>query len=98
MVDRVAVKGKQQSIAIYEVLDAETPARRCAKESTREKLRQGMEHYFAGAFADSEGIFKEALAINPEDAVLSILAGRSERYATGSQPVGWQGFETLDHK
>jgi predicted ATPase/class 3 adenylate cyclase len=98
MVDRVAVKGKRQAIAIYEVLDAETPERRCAKESTRERLRQGMEPYFAGAFGDSERIFKEALAIDPEDAVLSLLAARSERYATGSQPVDWQGFETLDHK
>jgi hypothetical protein len=57
-----------------------------------------MEHYFAGAFAQSAEIFKEALAIDPEDAALSVLAARSERYARGSQPVDWQGFETLDHK
>jgi len=38
------------------------------------------------------------LALDPEDAVLSIFAESSERYARKAPPSDWQGFETLNQK
>ncbi len=98
MIDRVAVKGKEQAVVLYEVLDAETPERRVAKESTQDQLSRAMERYFARDFVKAHEIFTAALAFDPEDAVLSIFAERSERYAREAPPLDWQGFEILNQK
>jgi len=98
MVDRVAVKGTVRAIAIYEVLDAETPERREAKESTRDLLAEAMDTYFDRKFDDALAMFSEALRIDGDDAVSALFAERSERYAAEPPPESWQGFESLDHK
>ena len=94
-VDRVAVKGKEQPIQLYEVLDVETPERREAKETTRDRLEHGMELYYGRDFAAAHAAFTEALIIDPGDAVLSIFARRSDRLAREAPPPDWQGFEIL---
>jgi hypothetical protein len=94
-VDRVAVKGKEQPIQLYEVLDVETPERRKAKESTRDRLDHGMGLYYAREFARAHEVFTEAVALDPDDAVLSIFARRSDRFTREAPPPDWQGFETL---
>jgi hypothetical protein len=98
MIDRVAVKGKEQAVTLYEVLDAETPERRVAKESTQDRLSRAMELYFAHDFAKAHEIFTAALALDPEDTVLSIFVERSQRYAIKSPPPDWQGSEVLINK
>ena len=98
IIDRVAVKGKEQAISLYEVLDAETAERRIVKESTQDRLDHAVELYFARDFASAREIFTEALALDPEDTVLSIFSERSKRYATKAPAPDWQGFETLEHK
>jgi len=94
-VDRVAVKGKEQPIQLYEVLDVETPGRRAAKEATRDRLERGMELYYGREFAKAREVFTAAAALDPDDAVLSIFARRSDRFAREAPPPDWQGFETL---
>ncbi len=98
MVDRVAVKGRAQAIELYEVLDAETPERRAAKEATKDRLELAMERYFDCDFAAAHDICNKALAQNPEDAVLSMFAKRSKRYLDEAPPEDWQCFETLTKK
>jgi len=83
MVDRIAIKGKEQPTALYEVLDAETPERRAAKEATREQLAAGMALYFDGAFARAQELFRAAMALDPEDVVPAMFA---ERSATAGAP------------
>ena len=98
MVDRVAVKGKEQAVSLYEVLDAETPDRREAKESTQNRLSRAQELYFAREFVAAHEIFTGALSHDRQDAVLSIFAERSKRYAAKPPATDWQGFESLEHK
>jgi len=98
MVDRVAVKGKARAVAIHEVLDAESPARRAAKESTRERLASAMQAYLERAFDDAARQLAEAERIDPKDTALTLLRERAERYRNHPPPEDWQGFETLAHK
>jgi hypothetical protein len=98
MVDRVAVKGKEGATVIYEVLDAETPERRAAKEATRDRLTGAMGSYFSGAFAAAQEELRAALAIDPLDPVLALFAERAARYASEAPPRDWQGFERLTFK
>ena len=97
LIDRVAVKGKLQAASLYEVLDAERPERRQAKESTRELLGEAMACYCGRDFAAARRIINEALKLDPQDTVLAIFAGRCERYLETPPPPDWQGFETLVH-
>lgn len=97
-VDYVAVKGRTSAVSIYEVLDAETPARRRAKEASRERMRQGMEHYAARDFTRARAIFVEVAAGDPEDAVASLFAERARRYAENPPLDRWQGYDTLQSK
>ncbi len=97
-VDRVAVKGKVGAIALYEVLDAESPERRAAKQATLAPLERAMDLYFERDFSGARDLLQDVVATDPEDAVAALFAGRAERYVAAPPPSDWQGFETLDHK
>ena len=97
-VDRVAAKGKVQAMTLYEVLDAEEPARRAAKESTRSLLDDARGLYAGRCFAEAQQLLAQARAIDPNDAVLVRLAERCRRYENDPPPADWQGVEALDSK
>jgi class 3 adenylate cyclase len=97
-VDRVAVKGKQFAVVIHEVLDAEDPLRRAAKEATRSLLGDAMELYFSRAFAAALPLFERGRAADPQDGVFPLFVARAQRYTANPPPSDWQGFEKLEHK
>ena len=90
--------GKSTPVDIYEVIDAETPARRAAKLATRELLQSAMERYFDADFNAALRLFEQACIADPDDAVPSLFAERCSRYARDLPPDDWQGFEKLVHK
>lgn len=98
MVDRVAVKGKGTAVSLYEVLDAEQPERRAAKEATRDLLNRSMDAYFGRHFHEAYEGFTQAMHMDPHDPVLSIFAERAKHYLEHPPPENWQGFEKLSHK
>jgi hypothetical protein len=97
-VDRVAVKGKNDAVDVYEVVDAEAPERRAAKIATRPMLDAAMESYFARKFEVALASFKQVSAQDPEDAVPVLLAVRCSRYLQAPPPENWRGFEKLINK
>ncbi len=98
LVDRVAVAGKSTPVDIYEVIDAETPARRAAKFATRKLLQAGIESYFGADFNKALRLFEQVCTVDPHDAVPSLFAERCSRYVRDLPPHDWQGFEKLVHK
>jgi len=98
MVDRVAVKGKLRAVTLYEVIDADVPERREAKQATSELLADAQDKFFNRNFADASAVLAEAMAMDPQDAVLSRLAGRAEEYCKNPPPPDWGGFETMLRK
>ena len=98
LVDRVAVKGKDFAVRLYEVLDAETDERRKAKESTRDMLHHAFGLYQDRQFFEACLAFSEAMRVDPSDAVLSLLAKRAHRYMETPPPDDWPGYEKLEHK
>lgn len=97
-VDRVAAKGKVRAITLYEVLDAEPPDRRAAKEATRDLFDRATSLYVARDFAAALELLAEAQRIDPQDAVLHVLAARCERLRLQPPPADWDGAEALESK
>lgn len=98
LVDRVAVKGRVVPVGLYDVIDADAPARRAAKEGTRALLQSAIERYTARAFGEAREAFAQMLGLDPEDAVPALYIERCDRYLREPPPADWQGFERLTHK
>lgn len=97
-VDRVALKGKQHATTLYEVLDAETPERRIAKQATLALLNRAQEHFLDRDFLTAARLFTEAQAIDPDDVLLSIFAERAQQYVEQAPPDDWQGVYVREQK
>ncbi len=98
MVDRVAVKGKDTAVTLYEVIDAETPVRRAAKLGTRVLLHLAMERYYARDFEAAQEMFGRMSCEDPLDAIPVIFAERCSRYLLSPPPDEWRGVEKLNEK
>jgi class 3 adenylate cyclase len=97
-VDRVAVRGRNVAVDLYEVVDAEAPDRRAAKLATRSLLRAAMESYFKREFAHALALFEQIRGADPEDAVPPLFIERCQRHLHDPPPPDWQGFERLSQK
>jgi predicted ATPase/class 3 adenylate cyclase len=98
MVDRVAVRGKNAAVDLYEVIDAEAPDRRKAKLATRALIQSAMQRYFRREFDVALTLFEDACAQDPDDSVPFIFAERCSRCLKEEPPDDWQGFEKLNQK
>lgn len=80
-IDRVLVQGKSQPVVLYEVVDADSPPDREAKQRARPDFEQGEALYEAGKFSDAIDYLERALARNPSDTVVQLLLERARRFA-----------------
>ena len=97
-IDRVAVKGKNYPVTLYEILDAEEPQRKKAKELTRPILINAMDAYFNRDFDESLKFIEKSIQLDPQDNVLNIFAARCKKFIHTPPPVEWEGYEKFDHK
>lgn len=97
-VDRVAVKGRDTALDLYELLDAETPERRAAKLATRDILAAAMDGYQRRDFASALALFGQAAALDPLDAVPPLFIERARRRLTDPPPADWPGWDRLTEK
>lgn len=98
VVDRVAVFGRQQAAAVYEVLDAEVEPLRSAKLAALGALRDGQGYYHGREFARAMACFAQSMASAPTDPVPAIYFDRCRRWLIDPPPPDWQGYERLAHK
>ena len=95
--DLVAVKGKAEPVAIYELL---APAGPLPPE--REELlavyARAMDAYRAQDWAAAAGLFARALALDPSDGPSRLYRERAEAYLTAPPPPTWDGVYVATHK
>jgi len=97
-VDVVAVRGKRQVVTLYEVLDAESPERRKAKESGRDRLEEAIDCYRARRFAAACELFAACREAVPGDPVPELFIERCTRYELTPPSSDWDGCERLQSK
>jgi len=87
--DRAIVKGRNEAIAVYEVLDAENEEICNLKLQTQPNFAQGVGCYRERAFTDAKACFERVLAVNPLDKTAKLYLERVERLLEHGIPENW---------
>ena len=85
-IDRVLVQGKSQPVVLYEVLDADEPPARQAKQRALADFEKGELLYEARDFPGAISHLERALARNPADTVVEVLLERARRFSATAEP------------
>jgi adenylate cyclase len=95
--DLVAVKGKTEPVAIYELLavaGALAPERRPVLAA----YARGMEAYQARDWAGAAEAFADALDLDPADGPSLLYRARAEEFLAAPPPPTWDGVYVATHK
>ncbi len=96
--DRVRVKGKQEIIDLYELLDALPEAQRELRQRTAERFAEGLDLYLAGSFAESAAVFTEVYRSDPEDRAARLYIQRCRKLEAAGDRIEWDGTTVLKNK
>ncbi len=96
-IDLVRVKGRSQSVRIYELVAASDPAFETKLGSSSRYIR-AFTLYRNGAFAQAADAFGEFLAQSPGDRAATILRERCLRFVQSGKPSGWEGVTEFHEK
>ncbi|MCK5718982.1 MAG: response regulator [Thiomargarita sp.] len=72
MIDKVKVKGKSQSVTVYEVFDADVAANKAGKLATLDIFNQALSYYEQNNYIQAAKLFKSCLDKNSLDTVAHI--------------------------
>ncbi|MBN2509386.1 MAG: response regulator [Spirochaetales bacterium] len=77
---KVKVKGKNQSVSLFEIFDADTDNRRDLKEETKSHFEEGILLFSKREFADAAQMFRQVLERNPDDHAARLFLEKSENF------------------
>ncbi|MDQ2806824.1 MAG: HAMP domain-containing protein [Chloroflexota bacterium] len=97
-IGRVQVKGKEQAVTLYEVLDGIAATERAGKTALQADFGQGLAWYQAGRFAEAADCFAAALAHYPDDGPARLYTTQAAYFTVHGIPPGWMGVDVLDAK
>lgn len=78
LIERLKVRGKSNSVSVYEFFDADLPKIYAGKLLTKQDFEQALLLYNLGNFKEAIQLFKHCLCINPKDTVAQIYLKRSK--------------------
>ncbi|MEO5364426.1 MAG: response regulator [Magnetococcus sp. DMHC-8] len=96
--DRVAVKGRDQAIGVYEVM---VPGDTVQQERTMRaagRFREGLERYRAREWEQGMALFQQCLAIDAADQAARIYLERCARFRQQPPDDEWTGVFAMEHK
>lgn len=97
-IDKVKVKGKKDSVTLYEVFNADSTDLRARKLAIREDFEKATKLYAVKEFSKAKILFEKVFAEFPNDkATLSYMA-RCDRYVSNEPGEDWDGSLDLDYK
>ena len=99
LIDKVAVKGKENHVMVYEVLNGESSDLRDAKISTLPKFKKGFELYQNQQFENALELFRTCIEKVPEDGVAELYIERCQKLiSSGWDTETWDGINYMDAK
>lgn len=96
--DKVKVKGKQDPVSVFEILDGYPEEERNIRITTRHDFERGLLHYHSQEFELSMHYFRNVLEVDGSDKAAMLYLQRASHFLTHGVPVGWEGIEALTEK
>jgi adenylate cyclase len=97
VLDLVAVKGKAQPVAVYELIGQPGQFGRFTPELLA-VYERGIQLYRAQEFADAAAAFREVLEQVPNDGPCTMYLERCEDLVAAPPPQDWDGVYVMTHK
>jgi len=97
LVDRVAVKGKNEPVGLIEIFNADDDETKKLKERQAKFFETALVLYREGKFSDAKTAFLQLASENAKDKTLKLYLERIERNLK-FPPTEWRGFEVLTEK
>jgi len=95
---KVKVKGKQEPIGLYEILDGLSKELKVAKTSCSLILEKGILAYQEAKFTEAQGFFQKALELNPGDAPTKMYITLCKQMEGKEIPATWSGAVVMNSK
>lgn len=96
--DKVRVKGKNQPIGIYELVQNRAEPLDGETQKFLELYSNGRDAYIARNFPKAISCFEAALAMRPSDRAVEVHIERSLSYLQVPPPEDWDGVHTMTRK
>ena len=93
---QVKVKGRNESVSVFEVYDAEPATIVELKNKTKTAFETSLLLYSQKKFIQANRIFKEILQINPQDRAAKLYIERCEYYQEHGVPEEWSRMEDFN--
>jgi adenylate cyclase len=95
--DRVAVKGKETAVAVYQPLGLKDGL---APEETAlsKEFAEALEMYRREKFSEAAALFQNILAQHPDDSPAQVFLERCQQFQASPPPPGWNGVFRPDKK
>jgi len=97
-VDKVQVKGKQDSVSVFEIFDGGSDEGMELKLETREDFEQGLFLYHDKKFPEASVSFNKVLKHNPKDKAAHLYLQRAAHLMINGVPEDWTGTEVMHEK
>ena len=95
---RVRVKGRKESVPIYEVFDGDPPQAFERKLASLAEWKQALALFYNKDFAAAFKTLVRLHKSNPQDAVIERVARRCAAAIKNGVPEGWDGVEIIEVK
>jgi CheY-like chemotaxis protein/class 3 adenylate cyclase len=97
-IDKVRVKGRADSVTVYEVFEGDPEGIADLKHQTKPTFESGLQLYYGKKFSEASVHFNQVLEKNPADLAARIYLKRCANYMVNGVPMDWTGVETLSEK
>ena len=94
-VDKVQVKGKKQTVSVYEIFDGDPTHIKLLKQKSKRRFEEGITCYHERQFAQAIAKFESVLQQNPADQSAKRHLERAHHFMAHGVPLGWAGVEQL---
>lgn len=94
--DIVKVKGKQEAVYIFEIIDGDSDDIRQLKIKTKHTFAEGINLYKLKKFKESLAAFKSVYSINHHDVTAGLYISRCKKIIEHGVPDDWDGIARID--
>jgi adenylate cyclase len=90
--DYLRVKGKEEAMHIYEVINADSETTQDLKGKTLLRYQTALDHYYKQEWHEAQQLFNECLTIFPDDVVVQRYLKRIEAFKESPPGSDWSGI------